>query len=87
MRGKHFIIRSFICSGISDILLSLIVLPVIFSYKDFYYLVNLCIGTILTKIIITIPFVMMARVLVFLFRKIDDIGIKAYNISFILSKN
>lgn len=83
MRGKHFIIRSFVCSGISDILLSLIVLPAVFYQKDSAYIMSFYAGTVFAKIIITIPFVLIARLLVSFFRFIDGIEDKPYNPSFI----
>lgn len=84
MRGRHFVIRSFICSGLADTLLSLIVLPVIFYKNSFNYLTSLYVGTVLTKIFITIPFVIIARVLVFLFRQIDGIKSESYNNEFLI---
>lgn len=85
MRGKHFVIRSLACSGVSDILLSLIILPLIFYQKNFEYISGIYVGTVLIKILVTIPYVFIARILVFLFRYIDKLNNEAYNPNFLLN--
>ena len=73
MRGKHFIIRSFVCSGLSGAITSLIVLPVTFFDHGIQYITSIYIGSVLIKMLITIPFVFIARILVWIYRQVDVI--------------
>ena len=79
MRGKHFSIRSFVCSGLSETLTSLIVLPVVFYNQGLKYTSHLYIGSVLTKMLITIPFVFIARMLVNIYRQVDGHAYPIYN--------
>ncbi len=80
MRGKHFAIRSFVCSGLSGAITSLIVLPVTFFDHGFQYITSIYIGTVLIKMLITIPFVCIARILVWIYRQVDLIHEDPFNI-------
>ena len=84
MRGKHFSIRSFVCSGLSETLTSLVVLPVVFYQQGLQYTTNLYIGTVLIKMLITIPLVLIARLLVGIYRQVDGINEPLYNVNIIL---
>jgi queuosine precursor transporter len=79
MRGKHFIVRSLICSGISEIIISFIVYPAIFYPKGLSYALMISLGTCLVKIILTVPMVFVARFLVVLYRYIDKIETLPYS--------
>jgi uncharacterized integral membrane protein (TIGR00697 family) len=79
MRGKHFSLRSFVCSGVSETITSLVVLPVVFYGQGMAYTLRLFLGSVLVKILITIPFVFVARLLVGLYRQIDGKNILPYN--------
>ena len=46
---------------------------------------HLYIGTVLIKVLITIPFVFIARILVATYRYVDDISEPAYNTNIILN--
>ena len=80
MRGKHFALRSLVCSGLSETTTSLIVLPVIFYHHGLPYLTNIFIGSVLVKILVTLPFVLIARVLVGIYRRVDGIHEAPYNL-------
>jgi uncharacterized PurR-regulated membrane protein YhhQ (DUF165 family) len=82
MRGKHFIFRSLICSGISEVLISFIIYPVIFYQNGWSYVILIMIGTSLVKILLTIPMVFIAKFLVSLYRYIDHLNVVSYNTSF-----
>ncbi len=82
MRGKHFAVRSFVCSGLSEAITSLIVIPVTFQDKGLHYIANLYAGSVLIKILITIPLVLIARVLVVIYRRVDHIHEQTWNSSF-----
>ena len=79
MRGRHFIIRSLMCSGLSEIIISFIIYPAIFFPKGFHYAMMISLGTAVVKIILTIPMVFVARFLVLLYRYIDHIEVSPYN--------
>lgn len=83
MRGKHFMIRSFICSGLSESITSLIVLPVVFYDKGANYIISIYLGTVFIKVLVTIPFVFVARILVLLCKQVDGKSSKQYNQEFI----
>ena len=83
MRGKHFAIRSFICSGISETITSLVVLPVVFYNQGIQYTANLYLGSVLVKMFITIPFVLFARILVNVYRQVDGRNVLPYNVDII----
>lgn len=83
MRGKHFSIRSFICSGLSETLTSLVVLPVVFYGQGLQYTSHLYVGSVLVKILITIPFVWVARILVSIYRHVDGKNEPLYNVGII----
>lgn len=83
MRGRHFIVRSFICSGLSEAITSIIVLPIVFYNQGTHYITNLYLGSVLIKILITIPFVLIARVLVTIYRRVEGINDSIYNLSMI----
>lgn len=85
MRGKHFVIRSFICSGLSGAITSIIVLPVAFFDHGFNYITSIYAGSVLTKMLITIPFVFLARILVGIYRLVEDKNEKPYNTGLILN--
>lgn len=82
MRGKHFSIRSFVCSGLSEIITSLVVLPVVFYQQSLHYTTLLYIGSVLVKMLVTIPFVFIARILVGIYRHVDGIKGVPYNVEF-----
>ena len=86
MRGKHFSIRSFVCSGLSETITSLIVLPVVFYQQGLHYTTSLYIGSVLVKMLITIPFVFIARMLVGIYRRVDEINEPLYNTSLIITE-
>lgn len=86
LRGRHFLIRSFICSGISDLILSLIVLPVVFYDSQTTFLFKLWLGTVFIKIIVTIPYVFLAKMLVIFMRRIEGIQLELYSANF-MQKN
>lgn len=79
MRGRHFAIRSFICSGLSEAITSLMVLPIIFYDKEPHYIINLYFGSVFIKVLITIPFVLIARILVGIYRGVDERNDPIYN--------
>ncbi len=83
MRGKHFAVRSFVCSGLSETITSLVVLPVVFYGQGLQYTTNLYIGSVLVKMLITIPFVFIARVLVGIYRQVDGKYEHPYNVGII----
>lgn len=85
MRGKHFVIRSLVCSSLSGAITSLIVLPVLFYDQGLPYITNIYVGSVIIKGLITIPYVLIARVLVGIYRLVDDINEPAYNAGIILS--
>ena len=85
MRGRHFVIRSLFCSSLSEAITSIIVLPVVFYGQGMQYIASLYMGTVLIKVLITIPFVFIAKLLVVAYRYIDDIHEPIYNTNFILS--
>ena len=82
MRGKHFALRSFVCSGLSEAITSLIVLPVTFYNQGWHYIVNIYAGSVIVKVLITIPFVLMARWLVSIYRQVDGISEQPYHVDF-----
>lgn len=79
MRGRHFVIRSLVSSGLSEIVISFIIYPALFYSHGFEYVLKIALGTSLVKIILTIPFVFVAKFLVVLYRYIDKIDIPLYN--------
>jgi uncharacterized PurR-regulated membrane protein YhhQ (DUF165 family) len=79
MRGENFIIRSFICSGLSESIISVIIHPIVFYSRSIDYIMKMLLGTIFIKLLITIPFVFLAKFLVVLYRYIDAIDIPTYN--------
>jgi uncharacterized PurR-regulated membrane protein YhhQ (DUF165 family) len=79
MLGKHFIFRSFICSSISEVIISLILYPAIFYRDGVKYILVVVLGTTLLKILITIPFVFVAKLLVLYFRYVDNVETPLYN--------
>lgn len=79
MRGKHFAVRSFICSTLSEASTSLIILPVLFYDKGFQYIANIYFGSVFIKVLMTIPFVIIARILVGIYRQVDNIKDYPYN--------
>lgn len=79
MRGRHFIIRSLICSSISEVLISFIIYPPIFYPKGLGYALFISLGTSIIKILLTIPLVFLAKLLVVLYRFIDNIEDTTYN--------
>ena len=81
MRGRHFVIRSFACSGLSEAITSLIVLPVIFFDNGLPYITHIYVGSVLVKVLITIPFVLIARILVSVYRQVDGIHEQPFNIN------
>ncbi len=84
MRGKHFVIRSLICSGLSGAITSLIVLPVIFFDHGLPYITSIYMGSVITKILITIPFVCLARILVGIYRLVEGKKVLPFNADFML---
>ena len=85
MRAKHFVMRSFICSGLSEAITSLIVLPVVFYDKGINYIISVYLGTVLIKVLITIPLVFVARMLVAVYKQVDGKHTPLYNEEFILN--
>lgn len=85
LRGKHFVIRSVFCSSLSEAVTSLVVLPVVFYGQGSQYILNLYIGTVLMKVLVTLPFVFVARILVSIYRYVDDIYEPVYNTDIISS--
>lgn len=85
MRGKHFVARSFICSGLSGAITSLVVLPVVFFNHGAHYIASIYIGSVLTKIIISLPFVFLARILVGIYRLVEGKSELPYNADFMLN--
>ncbi|MGB6976449.1 MAG: VUT family protein [Gammaproteobacteria bacterium] len=79
MRGKHFIFRSLICSGISEIIMSAVIYPIVFYHQGMKYALMLGLGTCIVKILITIPMVFVAKFLVILYRYIDGIEFSPYS--------
>jgi len=86
MRGKHFSIRSFVCSGLSETITSLVVLPVVFYGQGIQYTTNLYIGSVLVKMLITIPYVFIARILVGVYRQVDGNNEPIYNVDIIVAR-
>lgn len=80
MRGKHFAIRSFVCSGVSETITSLVVIPFVFHKQGLHYITHLYVGSVLVKILVTIPFVWIARVLVGIYRAVDGITEPPYHV-------
>ena len=85
MRAKHFVMRSFICSGLSEAITSLIVLPVVFDDKGINYIISVYLGTVFIKVLITIPLVFVARILVAIYKQVDGKNTPPYNEEFILN--
>lgn len=83
MRGKHFMIRSFVCSGLSEAITSMIVLPVIFFDHGWPYITHIYVGSVFIKTLITIPFVLLARLLVSIYRHVDGIIELPFNLEII----
>lgn len=81
MRGKHFAVRSFICSGLSEAITSILVLPIVFYNQGAHYIASIYLGSVFIKILITLPYVLMARILVSIYRRIDKINEPVYNLS------
>lgn len=81
-RGAHFVIRSFLCSAISGAMMSVIVQPIVFYQQDIQYIFKITLGTWLIKLIVTIPFVYLAKMLVILYRYTDGVDADLYNKSF-----
>lgn len=85
MRGRHFSIRSFVCSGLSETLTSLVVLPVVFYGQGIHYTTSLYIGSVLVKMLVTVPYVFIARILVGIYRHVDGINEPVYNVDIIVT--
>jgi uncharacterized PurR-regulated membrane protein YhhQ (DUF165 family) len=79
MRKAHFILRSFICSAISGFIMSLIVQGSLYYQYGFKFFFKMFISIFLLKIIVTIPYVYLAKLLVILYRFADKIELEEYN--------
>jgi len=83
MHGQHFMLRSLVCSSLSELMISFMIYPIIFYDKGLGYIALVSIGTSMIKIMVTLPMVFIARVLVVAYRYIDDIKITAYHPGFV----
>lgn len=79
MRGQHFILRSLVCSSISELMISFMIYPFIFYDKGITFIILVSIGTSIIKIILTFPMVFIAKVLVMVYQYIDGIKITPYH--------
>ncbi|MBA2649821.1 MAG: VUT family protein [Legionella sp.] len=79
MRSRHFIFRSLVCSSISGFIMSLIV-QFSLNYKNgLYYFINIFISTCIIKLMVTIPYVYMAKFFVIIYRYVDGIEPEIFN--------
>lgn len=79
MRARHFIFRSVICSSISGFIMSFIVHLSLNYENNLYYFINILLSTFTIKLIVTIPYVYMAKFLVVLYRYVDQIEVKPFS--------
>ena len=85
MRGKHFVLRSLICSALSETIISFIVLSFVFYEKNILSLIQIISSTIIIKLIVTIPYVFIAKFLVIIYRRVDGIERSLYNKNFVIN--
>jgi len=82
MHGQHFMLRSLVCSSLSELMVSFMIYPFIFYDRGITYIILVSIGTSIIKIIVTLPMVFIARILVMVYQYIDGIKITAYHQGF-----
>lgn len=79
MRNAHFIFRSFLCSAISGLIMSFIVQSALnyqYGFKQFF---QSFVSIFLIKLLVTIPYVYLAKLLVIIYRYVDNIEVDEYN--------
>jgi uncharacterized PurR-regulated membrane protein YhhQ (DUF165 family) len=81
MREKHFFYRSFICSAISGFIMSLIVQGALCYQFGFTHFLETFLTIFVIKLLVTIPYVYIAKHLVILYRYVDGIDYEPYNTS------
>jgi uncharacterized PurR-regulated membrane protein YhhQ (DUF165 family) len=79
MREAHFIFRSFLCSALSGCIMSFIVQGALYYQYGFEYFIKMFLTIFIIKIIVTVPYVYLAKFLVVLYRYIDNIEFETYN--------
>lgn len=79
MRNTHFILRSFLSSAISGFIMSMIVQGALYYQDGFEVFLHIFLTIFMVKIIITVPYVYLAKLLVILYRYIDGIEFEKYN--------
>lgn len=82
MHGQHFMLRSLVCSSLSELIASFMIYPFIFYNKGVTYIFLISIGTSMIKIIVTFPMILIARILVMIYRNVDGIKVTAYHKGF-----
>lgn len=79
MRNAHFILRSFLSSAISGFIMSMIVQGALYYQAGFEMFLKMFLTIFVVKIIVTVPYVYLAKLLVILYRYIDGIEFEKYN--------
>ncbi len=79
MRNSHFILRSFLSSAISGFIMSMIVQGALYHQYGFEVFLKMFLTIFMIKIIVTVPYVYLAKLLVILYRYIDGIKFEEYN--------
>ena len=87
MRARHFILRSLICSSISGLLMSLLVQCALNYKTGFSNSLNIVLSSFIIKLLVTIPFVYLAKFLVVLYRYVDKIECESFNKNLLLNSN
>lgn len=79
MRNTHFVFRSFLCSAISGFIMSLIVQSALYYQHSLNNFFQTFVSIVLIKLIVTIPYVYLAKFLVMVYRYVDNIDVHEYN--------
>lgn len=85
MRNSHFIIRSFVCSAICGFVMSAIVQGALCMRQGFSNFMQMFLTIFIMKLIVTIPYVYLAKILVCVFRYVDDIELNTYNKNLVMN--
>lgn len=79
MRQKHFIFRCFLCSSISGFITSLIV-QLSLNYKyGFNYFFKIFLTIFILKVVVTMFYIYLAKILVVWYRYVDDLNPEVHN--------
>lgn len=79
MRNAHFILRSFLSSAISGVIMSMIVQGALYYQDGFEVFLKMFLTISMVKILVTVPYVYLAKLLVILYRYIDGVEFEQYN--------